>query len=160
MIFGQHEEWNLKFQTYDQIFYSHLRIKLMLLMCLPYVCTGKPRICNVCSPRVNEGRSYVNLMQVDHLTHEINAHVRYLESTFGPTYVHVPTTVPVDSSCNTVVAVFHNSIQLPADWIIVLSLLLDRRMCTSRIAQQGTFDNLKSHWISYVLWVWAPQSWE
>ena len=55
----------------------------------PYACTGKPypRVCNVCRPRVNEGRSYVNIMQVDHLTHETNAHVRYLESTFGPTYV-------------------------------------------------------------------------
>ena len=55
--------------------------------------------------------------------------------------------VPVDSSRNTVVAVFHNSIQLPADWDHCDKLvnhvddeLLDRRMCTSRIAQQGTFD--------------------
>ena len=72
-------------------------------------------------------------------------------------YVHAPTSsmqVPVDSSRNTVVAVFHNSIQLPADWDHCDKLvnhvdneLLDRRMCMSRIAQQGTFDNLRSHWV-------------
>ena len=72
-----------------------LELKLCPLKCFPYVCTGKPCVCNVCRPRVtwwaelrshmlvqgshshalamfaahalNEGRSYVNVTRVDHL---------------------------------------------------------------------------------------------
>ena len=43
----EHTEWIAPGNTMEQNFDSHLRIKVMALSTSPYVCIGKPCICNV-----------------------------------------------------------------------------------------------------------------